>query len=97
MTPDKTGRPEGGLTFPDFLRIMRTGVDLDHLHPTCPAGVVNANCVPAPFDGALLQVMPWFNFQDMTDHDLRAIYEYLSAIPCVAGPPAPDPRHHDCN
>jgi len=22
----------------------------------------------------------------MTDRDLRAIYEYLSAIPCVAGP-----------
>jgi hypothetical protein len=31
--------------------------------------------------GRLLQVMPWPMFQSMTDHDIRAIYEYLSAIP----------------
>jgi hypothetical protein len=96
LTPDKTGLPEGGHTFAEFVQIIRTGVDMDHLHPTCAPGVINAGCVPAPFDGDLLQVMPWFNFQDMTDHDLRAIYEYLSAIPCIAGPPAPDPRHNDC-
>jgi len=96
LTPDNTGRPEGGHTFAEFVQIMRTGVDLDHLHPTCAPGAINAGCVPAPYDGDLLQVMPWFNFQDMNDHDLRAIYEYLSAIPCVAGPPAPDPRHNDC-
>ena len=29
----------------------------------------------------ILQVMPWPIFRNMTDHDLRAIYEYLSAIP----------------
>jgi len=28
---------------------------------------------------------------------LRAIYEYLRAIPCIEGPPAPDPLHHDCH
>lgn len=27
--------------------------------------------------------MPWPNFQNMTDHDIQAIYEYLSAIPCI--------------
>jgi hypothetical protein len=75
LTPDKTGRPEGGHTFAEFLQIMRTGVDLDNLHPTCPTGTINPNCVPPPFDGALLQVMPWFAHQGMTDHDLRAIYE----------------------
>lgn len=96
LTPDKTGRPEGGHTFSEFLQIMRTGVDLDHLHPTCPTGVLNTGCVPAPFDGDLLQVMPWAIDGNMTDHDLRAIYEYLSTIPCIAGPPAPDPRHNDC-
>ena len=96
LTPDRTGLPEGGETFEDFLLILRTGVDLDHLHPTCTGGVINAGCVPSPFDGDLLQVMPWPNFGNMTDHDLRAIYEYLSAIPCVAGPPAPSPLHHDC-
>jgi hypothetical protein len=31
--------------------------------------------------GQLLQVMPWPVFQDMTERDLRAIYEYLSALP----------------
>jgi hypothetical protein len=96
LTPDRTGLPEGGETFEDFLLIMRTGVDMDHLHPTCTGGVIDAGCVPPPFDGDLLQVMPWPNFGNMTDHDLRAIYEYLSAIPCIAGPAAPSPLHHDC-
>jgi hypothetical protein len=32
----------------------------------------------------------------MSGHDLRAIDEYVSAIPCIAGPPAPDPQHNDC-
>ncbi len=96
LTPDKTGRPEGGHTFSEFVQIMRTGVDLDHLHPTCPQGTIDANCIPSPFDGDLLQVMPWPIDQNMTNHDLRAIYEYLSAIPCISGPDAPDPRHNDC-
>ena len=96
LTPDKTGLPEGGHTFAEFLQIMRTGADLDNLHPACPAGVVNATCIPAPFRADLLQVMPWTADKDMTEHDLRAIYEYLSAIPCVEGPPAPSPLHNDC-
>jgi hypothetical protein len=62
---------------------MRTGVDMDRLHPTCPPGVLNTGCVPAPFDGTRLQIMPWPIYKNMTDHDLRAIYEYLSAIPCI--------------
>ena len=82
LTPDRTGLPEGGHTFQEFLLIMRTGVDFDHLHPTCP-GVPDATCVPAPFNGNLLQIMPWPVFQNMTDHDLLAIYTYLSAIPCI--------------
>jgi hypothetical protein len=86
LTPDKTGHPEGGRTFDEFLQIIRTGADLDHLHPN----------LPPPFDGSLLQIMPWPSFQNMSDHDLRAIYEYLSAIPCITGPPAPDPLHNDC-
>ena len=96
LTPDKSGLPEGGRTFAEFLEIMRTGVDLDHLHPTCGPGEVNPGCVPPPFDGHLLQIMPWPAYQGMTENDLRAIYEYLSAIPCVAGPPAPSPLHNDC-
>ena len=34
----------------------------------------------------ILQVIPWPTFQDMTDQDFRAIYEYLHAIPCDPGP-----------
>jgi hypothetical protein len=72
LTPDKTGRPEGGASFEEFQSILRTGVDPDHAHPEY---------------GPFLVIMPWPVYQDMTDRDLRAIYEYLSAIPCVEGDP----------
>jgi hypothetical protein len=87
LTPStKTGLPEGDHTFPEFLEILRTGKDFDHLHPNCRADVTT-NCFPPipPFDGDLLQVMPWPNLQGLTDHDIRAIYEYLKAIPCIRG------------
>src|SRR5260370_2845172 len=100
LTPDKTGLPEGGRSFAEFVQIIRTGADLDHLHPACSA-TITTNCFPTgppnpPFDGDLLQVMPWPIYKNMTDHDLRAIYEYLSAIPCLSGPPAPSPLHTEC-
>ncbi len=85
LTPTpKTGLPEGDHTFEEFLTIFRTGKDFDHLHPTC-TGAPNPGCVPKPFDGDLLQIMPWPFYQHMTDHDIRAIYEYLKAIPCIQG------------
>ncbi len=78
LTPDKTGKPEGGASFEEFRDIIRTGIDPDRAHPQF---------------GPLLQVMPWPNFQSMTEYDLRAIYEYLSAIPCIEGDPGlPNPR-----
>jgi hypothetical protein len=86
LTPDKTGLPAGGHTYQEFVEIMRHGTDLDHVHPNCPAaGIPAANCFQPPFNGDLLQVMPWPLFRNMTDHELRAIYEYLSAIPCNPG------------
>lgn len=33
--------------------------------------------------GEILQVMPWPVFGKMTDRDLKAVYEYLSAIPSI--------------
>ena len=42
-----------------------------------------------PMFGPLLQVMPWPTFRKMTDHDLRAIYEYLRAIPSRPDNPNP--------
>jgi len=92
LTPDKTGRPEGGNTLAQFKAIMRTGVDPDNLHPNCTNISPNpspANCIPAPVDGSRLQVMPWPVFHNMTDHQLDAIYEYLSAVPCIEGPTDP--------
>jgi hypothetical protein len=97
LTPDKTGRAVGGAEFSEFLEIMRTGKDFDHVHPPC--AVANGTCLPPPFDGNLLQVMRWPFFTNMTDHDLQAIYEYLSAIPCNPGPaagPTAALLHHDC-
>ena len=84
LTPDKTGMPEGGHTLAEFTQILRTGVDMDNLHPTC-TGAPDGTCLPAPFRGDLLQIMPWPDFGKLTDHDLRAIYEYLSAVPCLQG------------
>jgi hypothetical protein len=43
-----------------------------------------------PDTGQLLQVMPWPVYQDLGERDLRAIYEYLRAIP-HAEPAAPTP------
>jgi hypothetical protein len=100
LTPDKNGLPEGGHTLAQFIEIFRTGVDMDHIHPTCTASITPANsnstCIPAPVDGSRLQVMPWPDFQSMTDNDIQAIYEYLSAIPCIdnstSTPPAGAPN-----
>jgi hypothetical protein len=95
LTPDKTGKPAGGQTFAEFRTIIRTGVDMDNIHPTC-SGAPGPGCLLPPFDGTLLQVMPWPNLSKMSEHDLRAIYEYLSTIPCISGPPAPSNLHNDC-
>src|SRR5438105_144563 len=94
LTPDKTGRAEGGHTFEEFVQIMQTGIDMDHVHPPCSASVTT-NCLPRPFDGNLLQIMPWPDFQSMSEHDLRAIYEYLSAIPCLEGGPGEPTKRCD--
>jgi hypothetical protein len=66
LTPDlQTGLP-AGLTFEQFVEVMRTGKDFKNRHPQF---------------GPLLQVMPWPAYRKMTDDELRAIYEYLRAIP----------------
>lgn len=101
LTPDHTGRPEGGRTFAEFRLIMTTGVDLDHVHPNCtdPKVLASTTCFPLklPFNGNLLQIMPWTNYQDLTDRDLRAIYEYLSVIPCLEGSEdETSVLHNDC-
>jgi hypothetical protein len=66
LTPDPSNGRPAGLTFQQFRRTMRTGEDLKQLHPQI---------------SPLLQVMPWPVYQSLTDRDLRAIYEFLRAIP----------------
>jgi hypothetical protein len=84
LTPDASGLPEGGATFQEFLTIMRTGHDFDNAHPACPTlGAMGCIASP-PFAAGLLQVMPWPVYSNMSDDDLRAVYEYLSAIPCIS-------------
>ena len=83
LTPDYTGNPEGGNDLERFIKIMRTGHDYDHLHPNCSATVTD-NCYSFPIDGSLLQIMPWPKFSNMTDHQLTAIWTYLSTVPCNA-------------
>ena len=85
LTPDKTGTT-GGHTFAEFYQILTTGVDLDQAHPAC-SSTVTTNCLPAPFNGSLLQVMPWPSLQNLTIEDIRAIYDYLNSIPCLEGGP----------
>ena len=96
LTPDITGRPEGGHTLQEFINIIRTGHDYDMAHPPCPAtGAEGCILGPpvTPINANVLQIMPWPNFSHMSDHDLAAIYEFLKAIPCIAhpGPVAPPP------
>jgi hypothetical protein len=84
LTPDHTGIPAGG--FAEFVDSLKNGVDHDHVHPNCNGTTITSNCFNPPFNGDLLQVMPWPSLQDLNEHDLFAIYTYLTAIPCVAGP-----------
>ena len=95
ITPDKNRKP-AGLTYDQFLTEIRTGIDLSHAHPNCSA-TITTNCFPQgtglpPFNGNLLQIMPWPAFQDMTAHDLQAIYAYLTTIPCLEGGPGQPPN-----
>lgn len=106
LTPDKNGRPEGGHTLAEFKEILRTGKDFDNIHPTCQSdtdpNIALGVCVPPPVDGSKLQVMPWPVFHNMTDHQIEAIYEYLSTIPCIdnsfspAPAGAPNELRNDC-
>lgn len=75
LTPDPQSGLPAGLTYRQFVQTIRTGADLKQLHPEI---------------SPRLQVMPWPVYQELTDLDLRAIYEYLRAIP-HAEPGTPEP------
>jgi hypothetical protein len=75
LTPRSNGRP-ANLTFQQFRQVMRTGVDLKNRLPHVPSESHD-----------LLQVMPWPVYQDLTERDIRAMYEYLRAIPSLPSAP----------
>jgi hypothetical protein len=54
-------------------------------------GLLRTGHDPDAPPGELLQVMPWPVYGKMTDRDLRAIYEYLRAIPSLPNNPNPGP------
>jgi hypothetical protein len=73
ITPESNGMP-AGMTFDMFLEAFTKGTDFDKQHPQM---------------GPLLQVMPWPAYSNMNPRQIRAIYEYLSAIPPVTVPGLP--------
>lgn len=70
LTADGSGQP-AGMDQKTFIYVMRTGCDPDGANFDDPA-----SC-------KLLQVMPWPADAQMTELDLKAIYEYLGAIPAT--------------
>jgi hypothetical protein len=61
------------------------------VHYCIPTGVIPGTSFNNLPDGNLLQIMPWPTFSHLTDRDLEAIYEYLSAIPCIDNTTSPPP------
>jgi mono/diheme cytochrome c family protein len=78
LTPDANGQPQG-LTLAEFIKVIRTGEDIH-----CVKYPADPICSVGP-DTAVLQIMPWPSYHNMTDFDLEAIYTYLSAIPPATG------------
>jgi len=89
LTPDfATGRPlPEGNTLAHFKTTLRNGHDFQNVGTT-----PGATSVAAPADGSKLQIMPWPALGSATDYDLEAIYEYLSAIPCISNASSPYPE-----
>ena len=61
---------QAGVLAQDHVETIREGTDLKNRHPEI---------------SPLLQVMPWPVYGKMTTCDLRAVYEFLKAIPAHEG------------
>jgi hypothetical protein len=77
LTPRANGLP-ANLTFEQFRIVIRRGYDLKGREPFVPSKSADR-----------LQVMPWPVYSHMRLADLRAIYEYLRAIPSLPSTPTP--------
>jgi len=85
----------GGRQFGPFI----TSANLTPDSSGKPAGLTLADFIttlrtghnPNDPPGQILQVMPWPVFGKKTDHDLKAVYEYLRALPSLPNNPNPGP------
>ena len=68
LTPRAPDRLPAGLTLQQFTQALKKGTDFKNRHPEI---------------SPLLQVMPWPVYGKLATSDIKAIYEYLRAIPCV--------------
>jgi hypothetical protein len=73
LTPRANGRP-ANLTYEQFAESMKKGTDFKNRHPEI---------------SPLLQVMPWPVYGKMRSLEIRAMYEYLKAIPSLPNPEPP--------
>jgi hypothetical protein len=76
LTPRASSGLPAGLTWEEFRQTLRTGADLKHRAPFVPSE-----------EKDLLQVMPWPVYGKMVERDLRAVYEFLRAIPTLPSTP----------
>jgi hypothetical protein len=75
LTPRANGLP-ANLTYDQFREVPRKGTDFKNRHPEI---------------SPLLQVMPWPVYGNMSNLELRAIYEFLRAIPSLPTTQPPPP------
>jgi hypothetical protein len=74
---------EGGIDWKTYWGVLHNGVDIDQLFTQCSSGTTGpGGCLNAPSNAYVLQVMPWPAIRLLTDSDLNAVWQYLSAIPC---------------
>jgi hypothetical protein len=68
LTPRAPDGLPAGLTLQQFTEVLHKGTDFKNRHPEI---------------SPLLQVMPWPIYGKLANSDIKAVYEYLRAIPCV--------------
>jgi hypothetical protein len=72
--------PDGTFTSPNLTPTLDTGLpDGGHTFEQFLSMMRTGHDADPPFD--ILQVMPWPIYGKMTDRDLRAVYDFLGAIP----------------
>ncbi len=82
-TPSTPTYPGGDIYWKVMWGILHNGVDIDQLVTQCSSGNNGPNgCVNSPTNAYVLQVMPWPAIRQLTDNDLNAVWQYLSATPC---------------